>query len=154
VVGWLRPQKLDLQVAVIKQNTNFKTDIANYSELITINPHFYFEDYVGKLDQFTAYDIVREMDIKEKFIFIFYNGGPDDVYYTTFYLPERNSCITTCPANDPRLLTFELAHQLQKFYNSNRGNNPYIEVVDSMGPTEEMITSKIRSIEPYLHIFT
>lgn len=109
---------------------------------------------VGMLNQDYAYEIVRFNQLKDKFIMIFYTGNATSSFLATFYFPENNNCISTIPLPTVgRLLAFEFAHQVQKFYNENRGELKSVEVVDNMYPTDELITSKFLSIAPYLDVF-
>ncbi len=165
IIGWLRPlnppvlEVRPLQIAFIGLNLplqeDFKTQLALYSQnkiRCVIEP--YNANFTGVLTQDQAYKLVDYINPREKFIFIFYQGAPTSIFYTSYSYPKRNCYITTCPAQDSRLLIFELGHQLIKAYNENRGNNPYLEDIDYMTPTDDQIRSKLISIIPYLSIIT
>lgn len=153
VLGWLRPEILDVDIACIGANIDFGDELRKYSEG-KITAHFrYYKADIEYLTQDDAYELVKKIRPREKFVFIFYKPNNISVFYATFYDPFRNGCITNCPAREPRLLTFELSHQLQYWYNANRGQLPRIEVVDSNFPTDELIKSKLKSVLPYMDLF-
>ena len=99
-----------------------------------------------------AYAIVDQVNPSEKFIQIFYQGTMDSVFYATFYYPKKDCMISLCPGNDPRLLAFEFAHQVQTFYNEHRGSNPRVEIIDTpgqAGPTDQLIKNKFNSVSNF-----
>lgn len=109
---------------------------------------------VGMLSMDYAYQIVREKHLDDKFVMICYQGNATSTFLATFYNPERNQCISTIamPA-DARSMAFEFAHQVQMWFNENRGNLQPVQIVDSNFPIDELLASKYLSIAPYLDIF-
>lgn len=112
---------------------------------------------MGMLTQEEAYQIVDKLAdpkyLPYRYIFLFYNGNISSSFLATYYYPAKNNCISTIPNSSPaRSTAFEFSHQLQTFYNSNRGQLPPIQVVDSNFPTDDLIISKYRSIEPFTDI--
>lgn len=106
----------------------------------------------GMLTQDQAYAIADAN--QAQFLFIGYPTNATSSFLASYYYPKLNSCITTCPLpTQGRLLTFELGHQLQTWYNANRGDNPYIPVVDVNFPADQLITDKLSSVFPYLDLF-
>lgn len=173
VIGWLRPiiapiitkpsilPTVPLQIARIGLHLppghDFIENVMHYSSgKISCVLNDYNAD-LGRpqtLTQDMAYALVDKVKPKEKFIFIFYTPVPGASYnlYTTYYYPSRDSVITTCPAVDPRLLAFEFAHQVQLFYNSHRGSNPWVEIIDTpgaSGPTDILISAKYSSVADF-----
>jgi hypothetical protein len=167
VLGWLRPKMvipvpiilhIPLQVAFIGLQTalhgDFQVQLALYSQnKITMKITDYNVSFTiptsGMFTQSDAYALIDKLDIKEKFIFIFYPPNSTSAFYASYYYPKRNCCITTAPGTDARLLTFEFAHQLQYFYNENRGSGSPVQVIDSNFPTDELIKSKYDSVSQY-----
>ena len=90
-----------------------------------------------------------KLNIKEKFIFIFYTPNQTSSFYASYFYPKRNCCITTAPGIEPRLLIYEFAHQLQYFYNENRGSASPVQVVDFWPPIDDLIRSKYNSISQF-----
>jgi len=142
------PMQLPLQVARIGLNLppgdSFLQSVANFSsgKIPCVLKDYPLNIPVGKLSQDQAYMIADQVNPSEKFIFIFYQGAVDSVFFSTFYYPARNCVITACPGNDSRLLTFEFAHQITVAYNNHRGSNPYIEDTDSLYPSDDFIRQK------------
>lgn len=164
ILGWLRPlmiPTLNIKIARIGINLppfiDLQTQVSNYSnnKIILTNQDYNLQVDVtaGMLDQFKAYQIIDQTNTRSKFIFIFYPANNTSSFYATYYYPNKNCCITTCPDKDPRLLAFELSHQLQIWYNANRGTLPHIEVVDSNFPDDSLIKSKFNSVLPYTVLF-
>jgi len=157
VIGWLKPPsepKTPLKIAFIGENLplgeDFVANVRKYSggkiSCVINEKSTDLKKYDGVITQDDAYAIVEDLNPKEKFIFIFYPPAPSSVFYTTYYFPKRNCCITTCPGTDARLLTYEFAHQLQYWYNANRGTRNPVQVVDFWPPTDELIKSKFDSV--------
>jgi hypothetical protein len=167
VLGWLRPipvvsdpilPHIPIQIARIglqlARNEEFNANVDKYSSnKISITTNDYNASFtipqIGMINQEEAYKIVDFVNPKEKFIFIFYPPNNTSSFYATYYDPQRDCVITTCPGIDARLLTFEFAHQLQIFYNTHRGGRPYVEIVDSNFPNDELIKTKYNSISEY-----
>lgn len=158
VLGWLRPAprlpRLPLEVARIGVNLphsgDFAAQVALYSSnKISVRTTDYGEGVVGKFTQDQAYKLVDYINPKEKFVFIFYQGAADSVFYATYYYPKRECVITTCPGTDPRSLAFEMAHAVQIMYNRYRGSNPFVEVEDSNFPDDAFIRRKYDSVSGY-----
>lgn len=166
VLGWLRSKvvvkepilpKVPFPVAFVGLNlppqSDFKAQVALYSQnkiSVAINEILTeIKKDVGMLTQNEAYALVEKLDIKEKFIFIFYPPNSTSTFYASYYYPKRNCCITTCPGQDARLLIYEFAHQLQYFYNENRGSGNPVQVVDFWPPTDELIKSKYDSVSKF-----
>jgi hypothetical protein len=166
VIGWLRPATavvspslphVPLQIGFVGSNLPphdpFLANIAKYaSDRLTLLITDYLTSVTSNSGMFTqaeAYTLVDLLNIKEKFVFIFYPPNQTSTFYATYYYPTRNCCITTCPGSDPRLLAFEMSHQLQTFYNEHRGSNPPVEIVDSNFPSDDLIYSKFNSVSAY-----
>lgn len=160
VLGWLRPipqstlPKVPLKIARIGSNLpflgGFQVFVALHSSnKISLSSRDYSGVYEGIMTQDMAYQIVDQVSPKEKFVFLFYKGTPQSVFFATYYYPKKDCMITTCPANDSRLLSFEFSHQLQTFFNQHRGSNPPVQVIDSNFPSDELIKSKYDSISKY-----
>jgi hypothetical protein len=150
--------KSPLEIAWIGSNLpqveSFQSEVSKYSSgKISVNVVQYQEDIItpdaGMLTQDDAYQICDLFNPKEKFIFIFYPPNVTSSFYATYYYPKRDCIITTCPGNDPRLLAFEMSHQLQTNFNTHRGNNPPVEIVDSNFPNDTLIKSKYDSVSKY-----
>lgn len=157
VVGWLRPEvkipKVPLKIArlgIAPDIAEFNACLTDYSagKVSVINKD-YGMFYPSKVDQELAYKIVDQLRPQEKFVFIFFKPGPDDVFYSTYYYPKLDCMITTCPGTTARLLAFEFSHQLQMYYNVHRGSLPYVEVVDSNFPNDDLIRSKFSSVSSF-----
>lgn len=165
VLGWLRPivatpvppnvPKVPLEVAYLggTAGPEFNASVNFYS---SNKIQFVGQEYGGSYDpgqgmitQSQAYAIVDQVKPKEKFIFIFYKPNTTSAFYASYYYPQKDCVITTCPGNEPRTLAFEFAHQVQIFYNTHRGSLPPVEVVDSMFPPDSMIKSKYDSVSKY-----
>src|SRR3990167_3856063 len=108
-------------------------------------------DILGKLDGDQALKLVRDLKIDGSFL-LFCQGNNDQwsdavTHYDTVqnvpYTIAENSVSTF-------LLTMEIAHQIQKFYNGHRGSLPSIEVLDIYTPGETFIKRKFQSVMPYL----
>ena len=104
------------------------------------------------ITQDQAYAIVEQFDIKDRYVFIFYPPNTSSAFLASYYYPTRNCCITTSPSQDSRSLSFELAHQLQFFYNENREGTPPIQIIDSNFPTDQLIIDKYNSVKPYASV--
>ena len=162
VLGWLRPipmqapnlPKVPLKLAYLGQNPptsmDFYYKVLEYSSnKIKFESKNYggaYNPMQGMITQEQAYNIVDLINPTEKFIFIFYTPNATSSFYATYYYPNKDCVITTCPGNDPRALSFEFAHQVQIFYNTHRGSLPAVEIVDSNFPTDELIRSKYDSV--------
>lgn len=157
VLGWLRPillPKIPLEIARIgaklPPGEEFMRDVGVYSSgKITTLINDYNASFTGTLTQDLAYDFVDFVNPKEKFIFIFYQGGQDQVFYKTYYYPKRDCIITTCPGVESRLLAFEFAHSIQTYYNTHRAGRPYVEIIDNFSPPDELIKQKYDSVSEY-----
>lgn len=108
----------------------------------------------GLLTQDNAYEIVDKLEDAKynpyRYIFISYLGNPTSTFLVTYYYPKYNNCISTLPnGGDARGMVFEFAHQIQTFYNANRGSLSHVEVIDSNFPTDELIMAKLRSVSPF-----
>lgn len=161
VLGWLRlkpvpakPFKFEspLQIAFlspkIEPYDDFIARVGEYaSGKVKLRISDYMASFTGGLSQDKAYAFVDKINPKEKFVFLF---TPNVVFYSTYYYPKRDCMITQVPGYDGRSLAFELAHQMQTWYNEHRGSGPRVEVEDSMGPTDEMIKRKYQSISGFL----
>ena len=158
VLGWLRPNpifpKVPLQIACIGSKmpdiASWQAEVSKYSSgKISFNVVQYTKDIKGKIDQANAYNIIDVMNPKEKFVFIFFQGPANSNMYASSYYPSANCYITTCPFAEPRALAFEFAHQLQKFYDDNRGSLPFVEITDSNFPSDDFIKAKYDSVSKY-----
>ena len=108
---------------------------------------------VGMLTQEQAYALADELKPQNRHLMLFYQGNATSTFLASYYYPKLNICISTIPLPaDPRSVAFEMAHQVQQWYNENRGNNPSVQIVDSMFPTDELIYSKYESVRPYIDI--
>ena len=101
------------------------------------------------ITQEDSYKIIDLIKPTEKFVFIFYTPNATSSFYASYFYPAKDCIITTCPGNDPRLLSFEFAHQVQMFYNTHRGSNPPVDIVDINFPTDELIRSKYDSVSRF-----
>lgn len=161
VLGWLRPirmpERVPLQVVFLGDRFpeigEFEKEVEKYSGgKITCNVRRESGWFNGRMTQDWAYDIVDQYNPKEKFIFIFYYGEDDSVFYRTYFNTERGVVITDCPNKELKQLAFEFSHQVQKFYNANRGSLPHVEVVDSMYPSNELIKAKYDSVQAFYQV--
>ena len=110
---------------------------------------------VGMFTQEQAYALADQLRPQNRFLVLFYQGNSTSTFLATYYYPKLNICISTVPLPaDPRSVCFELSHQVQQWYNGNRGANPPVQIVDSNFPTDELIYSKYDSIMPYIDILT
>ncbi len=154
----LKPDTLQIKVARVGLNlvplSLLNAELSKYSNgKLSLVSNDYIHQITGHLDQFDAYHKVDSMGLNEEFIFFFFIADSSYNMYATYSYPAKGRCITTGPAQDLRSLVFELSHQLQIFYNMNRGYYPYIEIVDSNFPSDELITSKLESISLYYNVF-
>lgn len=109
----------------------------------------------GMLTQDQAYKEVDRLDLKDRFIFLFYEPNVTSTFIATYYYPKRNCCITTVPDTggmDGKTFTYELAHQLQKFYNENRGSKLPVQVVDKWPIYDDLVIDKLLTIRPHTKI--
>lgn len=164
VLGWLRPlpitgpsvPKVPLKLAFLGQNLPGVEFLYKVMEYSSNKVKFEFKDYggaynpgQGMITQEQSYAIVDLIKPTEKFVFIFYTPNATSSFYASYYYPAKDCVITTCPWNDPRSLSFEFAHQIQMFYNTHRGSNMPVQIVDSNFPTDELIRSKYDSVSQY-----
>lgn len=150
----------DLPMAAVNmtvaQMQAIKDEVINYSAgMLEIN--WYIKDSpifapVGDLGQETSYGLIDQLGIKDRFVIMRYDA-PTAAFLKTYYYPKNNQCLSTIPNTPlPRSCVFELAHNWQTWYNENRGVLPYIEVVDSNFPSDDLIIEKLRTIIPYVSI--
>lgn len=161
IVGWLRPTAPKPQFRFpspitiaflspkIEPHNDFKAQVALYTDgKITPLINDYNASFTGGLNQAEAYKFVKAFNPKEKFVFLWTPGAD---LYSTYYFPDMDCMITQMPGNEAHPLCFELAHQLQIWYNVNRGESPRVEVEDALsGVTDEMIRRKYQSILPFI----
>ncbi len=108
----------------------------------------------GMLTQDMAYNLSKSLYdpalLPFRYILLFYQGNATSTFLATFYNPAQENCLSTIPFHSSaRLVAFEFAHQVQKFYNTHRGDLPYVEIEDNNYPTNDLIVRKFRSILPY-----
>lgn len=123
---------------------------------LTINWNLICRPTDGPVDQAKVYNIADEIYkpnlLPYRYLFLNYVPIPTEVFLTTFYYPQKDMCITKIPNFDARLCSFEIAHQFQTYYDVHRGQNPFIEIVDSNFPDDSLIKDKLLSVLPYRDI--
>ena len=161
VIGWLEPQlvsipKIPLELAYLGQNfldMNFFYKVKDYSSnKITFQSKNYNGTYApaeGMITQDEAYAIVDQVNPSEKFVFIFYTPNATSSLYASYYYPKKDCVITTCPGQDPKLLAFELSHQLQMYFNAHRGSEPPVQIEDQNFPNDNLIRQKYDSVSHF-----
>lgn len=110
--------------------------------------------HIGHLTQDAVNDLVKDMNIQEPFIFVFYTATEPNSYYTSFSSYDSNHTISTIylPGN-ARDMAFEFAHQLTDYYNDHKGSNPPVPNPDvpanNSQASDELIKSKYDSISDF-----
>jgi len=145
----------------IPQLKAMQDEVLKYSQgMLTINWNIIdYPLYVGQgmLTQTEAYDLSKRLYDQRyapyRYIFMFYHGNPLATFTASFWNPSQRNCITTIPLTfGARPLAFEMSHQIQYWYNENRGSNPFVQIIDSNFPSDDLIVSKYRSVLPYSDI--
>lgn len=166
IIGWLRPIQQPVlptgTVTVARIGVNlppgedFKTEVGKFTNgrLSVI-----LRDYSvplkddGMLTMDEAYDFLRMVkifdgDVKADFV-QFYYQTPDGPFLVSYSFPEQKKYISTLPNNPPaRLISFELAHCLQKYCNDNF--KAQIQVEDSNFPDDDFIRRKYDTVAKYI----
>lgn len=106
---------------------------------------------LGKPSGDTALQLARDNGVKGSFIL--FCSGNNDTWSdaVTHYDPVSNSPFIIAENSVPtNLLTFEIAHAIQKWYNGHKGTLPSVEIKDIYTPSENLIKEKYQSVMPYL----
>lgn len=110
----------------------------------------------GLLTQAEAYALADILNnpayLPYRYILMFYQGNLTSTMLATYYYPKLDQSISTIPGQpDPRLVVFELGHQLAGYLNENTTQIPPIPYLDTNYPTDSVIIEKLRLAEPQIN---
>lgn len=108
-------------------------------------------DVLGKPDGENALKMARIHGVKGSFILFCQGNGDSWSDAVTHYDPSANCPFTIAENSVPTdMLIFEIAHQIQKWYNGHRGSLPSVEIKDIYTPSKDLTKEKFQSVMPYL----
>lgn len=148
VLGWLRPMAINKTIPL----TIIGAPIPGLNEQVQKWSNGFFSLDIRHVPMDLPYDPSRDYSklVYGRYCIMSCEPGPQ--IYKTSLTNDLNTAYAVA-GSDALTASYEVSHMLHKFYLAHRGNNPYIDIEDTVGGvTDEQRYRKFNVMKPYSHI--